>query len=74
MPSGGSPNPLSSDYNVKKPFDKFRNRVKKESIDSPSVDMGVGGTLNGATNKEPLQTPENPRLNNLLKKKKNVKV
>ena len=57
MPSGGSPNPLSSDYNVKKPFDKFRNRVKKESIDSPSVDMGVGGVLGGASNKEPLQTP-----------------
>ena len=34
--------------------------------------MGVGGTLGGATNKEPLVTPEDNkvRVNNLLKKKK----
>ena len=46
---GLSPNPLSE----KKPFKKFR-----EAIDSPGeVAMGVGGVLNGATNKEPLVTP-----------------
>ena len=34
--------------------------------------MGVGGTLGGATNKEPLVTPADNkvRVDNLLKKKK----
>jgi hypothetical protein len=37
-----------------KSFRKFR----KEAIDDPgAVDMGVGGVLGGATNKEPLETP-----------------
>ena len=56
-------------------FSNFRKKSLKEAIDDPGAnDMGVGGVLGGATNKEPLQTPENPRLNNLLKKKKNVKI
>lgn len=76
MPSGGSVNPLSSEYDNKE-FKKFRKSVKKEAIDDPgAVDMGVGGTLNGATNKEPLVTPNDNkvRVNNLLKRKKNVKI
>jgi predicted kinase len=37
-----------------KSFRKFR----KEAIDDPgAVDMGVGGVLGGASNKEPLETP-----------------
>lgn len=37
-----------------KSFSKFR----KEAIDDPgAVDMGVGGVLGGASNKEPLETP-----------------
>jgi len=46
------PNPLSE----KKPFDKFRKSVKKEAIDHHTTDMGVGGTLSGAGNKEGLDT------------------
>lgn len=57
MPSGGSPNPLSGDYNVKD-FKKFRKTVRKEAIDDPGAcDMGVSGTTGGATNKEPMVTP-----------------
>ena len=56
-------------YREQKEFSKFR----KEAIDDPGAnDMGVSGTLGGATNKEPLQTPttENPKITNLLKRKK----
>ena len=53
---------------TRKSFNKFR----KESIDSPSVEMGVTGGYHGPSNKEPMDTlnkiPVNP------KKKKNVKV
>lgn len=68
MPSGGSPNPLSSNYTVKE-FKKFRK--VKEAIDDPgAVDMGVGGTLGGATNKEPMVTPADNkvRATDVLKK------
>ena len=71
MPSGGSVNPLSSEY--KKDFKKFRK--VKEAIDDPgAVDMGVGGVLNGATNKEPLQTYKDANRNLVIKnsKKKNT--
>lgn len=76
MPSGGSPNPLSSDYESKD-FKKFRKTVKKEAIDDPGAsDMGVSGTLNGATNKEPLVVPKDNevRANSILKRKRNVKI
>ena len=69
MPKGVSPNPL----NEKKPFNGFRKVIRKEAIDDPGAnDMGVGGTLGGATNKEPLVTPADNkvRVDNLLKKKK----
>jgi hypothetical protein len=69
MPRGVSPNPL----NEKKPFTGFRKVIRKEAIDDPGAnDMGVGGTLGGATNKEPLVTPADNkvRVDNLLKKKK----
>ena len=53
---------------TRKSFNKFR----KESIDSPSTEMGVTGGEYGPSNKEPMDTlnkiPVNP------KKKKNVKV
>jgi cytidyltransferase-like protein len=45
---GPKPNPLGE----KKTLKKFR-----EAIDSPGSDMGVGGTLGGSTNKEPMVTP-----------------
>lgn len=58
-------------YREQKEFSSFRKI--KEAIDDPGAnDMGVGGTLGGATNKEPLVTPADNkvRVNNLLKKKK----
>jgi cytidyltransferase-like protein len=54
MPRGVTPNPLSGVFEKKKAFKKFRN----EAIDDPGAnDMGVGGVLGGASNKEPLVTP-----------------
>ena len=53
-------------------FKNFRNRVK-EAIDDPGAnDMGVGGTLGGATNKEPMQSYKDQDRNytNIKKKKK----
>ena len=76
---GGSvqPNPLSNQYDApsKKSFKKFR---MKEAIDDPGAnDMGVSGTLSGASNKEPMQTPMDKfGLSGITikKKKKNVRV
>lgn len=56
-------------------FKKFI--LKKESIDSPGeISMGVGGVLNGATNKEPMQSYKDQEKNigiKITKKgKKNV--
>jgi hypothetical protein len=44
-------------YREEKNFRSFRNTIK-EAIDDPGAyDMGVGGVLGGASNKEPLVTP-----------------
>jgi len=57
MPSGGSPNPLTSD------FKKFRKVIRKEAIDDPGAsDMGVSGSLSGASNKEPMVTPSDDKV------------
>jgi predicted kinase len=71
FPSGGSVNPLSSEYEPKKKgFKKFR----KEAIDSPGeVAMGVGGVLMGATNKEPMETYASKKNNIILRDKKKLK-
>jgi hypothetical protein len=58
---------------TRKSFSKFR----KESIDSPSVEMGVTGGYHGPSNKEPLETQQDRVLNqvsNIKKKKKHEKV
>jgi dephospho-CoA kinase len=73
-----SPNPLSSSYDTPRTFEKFRKKIKKEAIDDPgAVDMGVGGVLNGATNKEPVLYPGLGARVNLIgveiKKKKKLK-
>jgi predicted kinase len=75
MTRGPTPNPLSSDYdNTKKSFKKFRT-IKKEAIDDPGAnDMGVGGTLGGATNKEPMQSYKDSDRNTTLTIKKKKKV
>jgi predicted kinase len=71
FPSGGSVNPLSSEYEPKKKaFKKFR----KEAIDSPGeVAMGVGGVLMGATNKEPMETYASKKNNIIIRDKKKLK-
>jgi predicted kinase len=71
MPSGGSPNPLSGDYN--KDFKKFRKAIKKEAIDDPgAVDMGVSGTAGSAGNKEGMDTYKdtNRNITTIINKKK----
>lgn len=57
-------------YSEQKGFSNFR---KETAINDPGAnDMGVGGTLNGATNKEPLVTlaDNQIRVNDIKKKKK----
>jgi predicted kinase len=58
-------------YSENKSFSSFRKI--KEAIDDPGAnDMGVGGVLNGATNKEPLVTPNDVKIKTtaIIKKKK----
>ena len=58
-------------YSEQKSFSSFRKI--KEAIDDPgSSEMGVGGVLNGATNKEPLVTPDDVKVKTtaIIKKKK----
>jgi hypothetical protein len=57
-------------------FNQFRGQKTNEAIDDPgAVDMGVGGVLNGATNKEPIQTykDEDKTTGLLIKKNKKQK-
>ena len=58
-------------YREQKEFRSFRKVV--EAIDDPGAnDMGVGGVLNGGSNKEPLVTPNDAkvRVSEITKKKK----
>jgi hypothetical protein len=58
-------------YREQKEFRSFRKVV--EAIDDPGAnDMGVGGVLNGGSNKEPLVTPNDSkvRVSEITKKKK----
>ena len=60
---GVSVNPLDSRYQSKE-FNKFRKKIKNEAIDDPgAVDMGVGGTLGGASNKEGMDSYKDPMRN-----------
>ena len=64
---------IKTEAGLSRSFAKFR-----ESIDSPaeSGSMGVGGTLGGATNKEPMETPKDktgergPNIKSVKKRKK----
>lgn len=57
-------------YREHRDFRSFRNKVL-EAIDDPGAnDMGVGGVLNGATNKEPMQNPKDNIGVTIEKKKK----
>jgi hypothetical protein len=63
QPRGVVVNPLDNRY-TGKDFNKFRKSIKKESIDDPgSGDMGVGGTLGGASNKEGMDSYKDPLRN-----------
>jgi len=76
VPSGGSVNPLTNAYDAKpKPFKYMRSKIKKEAIDSPGeVAMGVGGTLMGGSNKEPMETYADRKVGiEITKKKKKLK-
>ena len=56
----GSVYPMGGLGNVtyRESFDKFRNKLKSESIDEPgTVEMGTFGGMANGTNKEPLTTP-----------------
>ena len=58
-------------YSEQKSFGSFRK--VKEAIDDPGAcDMGVGGTLGGSSNKEPLVTPNDNKIkvSDIIKKKK----
>ena len=58
-------------YSEQKSFGLFRK--VKEAIDDPGAcDMGVGGTLGGSSNKEPLVTPDDVKIktSEIIKKKK----
>lgn len=62
-------------YREEKEFKKFRQYV--EAIDDPGAnDMGLAGSMSGASNKEPLVTPADKfALSGVtIKKKKNVKI
>lgn len=68
-------NPLQTSVDNKKDFKKLRSKIK-EAIDDPGAnDMGVGGTLGGATNKEPMQSYKDSERNIgiTIKKKKVTK-
>ena len=75
FPAGGLVDPMKVDRE-KPTFDKIRKKLKKEAIDDPgAVDMGVGGTMGGASNKEGMDTYSD-KLRNigvLIKKNRNKK-
>jgi predicted kinase len=53
-------------------FSSFRNKLKESHNDPSDSEMGVGGVLNGATNKEPMESPKDKLgYTNIKNKKKN---
>ena len=57
-------------YREQVDFKNFRNKVR-EAIDDPGAnDMGVGGTLGGASNKEPMQSYKDQDKSTIINKKK----
>jgi len=60
-------------YKEEKSFLSFRNKMVESHMDPGDNEMGVGGVLNGATNKEPIQNPKDNIGITIQKKKKNKK-
>jgi hypothetical protein len=58
MAGGPKPNPLQSDGQPIKKFKKFKD-IKEWNGFQNDVESGVGGTLGGASNKEPMENPKN---------------
>jgi predicted kinase len=53
-------------------FSSFRNKLKESHNDPSDSEMGVGGVLNGSTNKEPMENPKDKiGYTNIKNKKKN---
>ena len=57
-------------YREETNFTSFRSRVKESFMDPGDNEMGVAGVLNGATNKEPIQSPKDNIGITISKKKK----
>ena len=57
-------------YREETNFASFRNRLKESFMDPGDNEMGVAGVLNGATNKEPIQSPKDNIGITISKKKK----
>ena len=57
-------------YREETNFVSFRNRLKESFMDPGDNEMGVAGVLNGATNKEPIQSPKDNIGITISKKKK----
>ena len=60
MTKGPQPNPLESgEPKQPKSFSKFKKNLKEFNGFQNDVESGVGGTLGGASNKEPMEDPKN---------------
>lgn len=74
MTGGPKPNPLE---NVQpKKFNRFRKNIKEWNGFQNDVESGVGGTLGGASNKEPMENPKDKMgytYNTIRKRKNGVK-
>jgi len=57
-------------YREETNFASFRTRLKESFMDPGDNEMGVAGVLNGATNKEPIQSPKDNIGITISKKKK----
>jgi predicted kinase len=51
-------------------FENFRKKLNKESIDSPSTEMGTFGGVGNGVNKEPMVTPSDRVVTQVSPKKK----
>ena len=73
MPSGGSPNPLSGEFDIAKKQKRIRKTFKEYVGFQNDSEMGVGGVLGGSGNKEGMDSYKDPMRNignDYTKKKK----
>jgi cytidyltransferase-like protein len=60
---GLNPNPLSNDYEPKKPFKKFKKTIKEFNGFQNDAETGVGGVLGGSSNVEKMDSYKDPMRN-----------